>query len=224
MSATSKHPGIEEPSGEALVQAARAASRAHGRQGSAETSACSPARAGRPGAGGGKPDGPSGRARRHPAGASADPRRRPVSRLAALGLVERRAEPDDARVVARRAHRRGRGQGRRPSASIWATSRPSLPRRLRRQRSGSALRKLLRKVARNLAEINRRRCARPRRRRRGAGRAPSPPLRPSRRAPEHDRASPSGRTRFRPKAGNLPCASARIGPRCAALAPVKTHG
>ena len=74
-----------------------------------------------------------------------------VSRLAALGLVERRAEPDDARVV--RVGLTADGAAKAEAiAAIWDEVETELLGDFD-AKERKRLRKLLRKVARNLAEI-----------------------------------------------------------------------
>jgi len=74
-----------------------------------------------------------------------------VSRLAALGLVERRAEPDDARVV--RVGLTAEGAAKAAAiATIWDAVETELLGDFD-GKERKRLRKLLRKVARNLAEI-----------------------------------------------------------------------
>lgn len=74
-----------------------------------------------------------------------------VSRLAALGLVERRAEPDDARVV--RVGLTAEGAAKAEAiAAIWEDVEAELLGDFD-TKERKRLRKLLRKVARNLAEV-----------------------------------------------------------------------
>ncbi|WP_349369986.1 MarR family winged helix-turn-helix transcriptional regulator [Salinarimonas sp.] len=74
-----------------------------------------------------------------------------VSRLAALGLVERRAEPDDARVV--RVGLTAEGAAKAEAiATIWEDVETELLGDFD-AKDRKRLRKLLRKVARNLAEV-----------------------------------------------------------------------
>ncbi|MGP9821730.1 MarR family winged helix-turn-helix transcriptional regulator [Salinarimonas sp. NSM] len=75
-----------------------------------------------------------------------------VSRLAALGLVERRAEPEDARVV--RVGLTGEGAAKAAAiASLWDEVEAELLGDFD-TKDRKRLRKLLRKVARNLAEAS----------------------------------------------------------------------
>ncbi|MGJ3264435.1 MAG: MarR family winged helix-turn-helix transcriptional regulator [Salinarimonas sp.] len=75
-----------------------------------------------------------------------------VSRLAALGLVERRAEPDDARVV--RVGLTAEGSAKAAAiAKLWDEVEAELLGDFD-AKDRKRLRKLLRKVARNLAEVS----------------------------------------------------------------------
>lgn len=74
-----------------------------------------------------------------------------VSRLAALGLVERRAEPDDARVV--RVSLTAEGLAKADAiASLWEDVESELLGDFD-SKDRKRLRKLLRRIARNLAEV-----------------------------------------------------------------------
>lgn len=75
-----------------------------------------------------------------------------VSRLAALGLVERRAEPDDARVVRVGLTAEGTAKAQ-AIASLWEDVEAELLDGFD-GKERKRLRKLLRKVARNLAEVS----------------------------------------------------------------------
>ncbi|WP_372426460.1 MarR family winged helix-turn-helix transcriptional regulator [Salinarimonas chemoclinalis] len=75
-----------------------------------------------------------------------------VSRLAALGLVERRAEPDDARVVRVGLTTEGAAKAA-AIAALWDDVEAELLGDFD-TKDRKRLRKLLRKVARNLAEVS----------------------------------------------------------------------